>query len=137
MPYSDESLIGDRVNDSSDANPLLNDTIDFPVDREAGKVLAPYPFQKLNDPRYNFFPPFQIAMDYNLAHFFYSARLPRTQVDEFFQKGFLSTQSDTCRAIYSYHSAYTLYKKIDEMVIDPQRKNVFVDFKLAKNTEFW
>ena len=47
MPYSDESLIEDRVNDSSDANPLLNDTIHFPVDRKPGKVVAPYPFQKL------------------------------------------------------------------------------------------
>ena len=55
MPYSDESLIGDRVNDSSDANPLLNDTIHFLVDREAGKVVAPYTFQKLRDPGYNFF----------------------------------------------------------------------------------
>ena len=92
MPYSDKSLIGDRVNDSSDANPLLNDTIHFPVDREVGKVLAPYPFQKLRDPRYNSFRPFQNAMDYNLAHFFCSACLPRTQVDEFFRKGFLSAK---------------------------------------------
>ena len=59
-------------------------------------------------------------MDYNLAHFFCSARRPRTQVDEFFRKGFLSAQSDACGAIYSYYSGYTLYKKIDEMVIDPQ-----------------
>ena len=137
MPYSDESLIGDRVNDSSDANHLLNYTIYFSVDREAGKVVAPYPFQKLRDPRYNFFRPFQNAMDYNLAHFFCSACLQRTQVDEFFRKGFLSARSDACHAIYSYHSAYTLYKKIYEMVIDPQWKNGFVDFKVAKNTEFW
>ena len=137
MPYSDESLIEDRVNDSSDANPLLNDTIHFPVDRKPGKVVAPYPFQKLRYPRYNFFASFQNAMVYNLAHFFCSARQPRTQVDEFFCKGFLSTQSDACRAIYSYHSAYILYKRIDEMVIDPQWKNGCVDFKLVKNTEFW
>ena len=123
MPYSDESLIGNPVNDSSDANTLLNDTIHFTVDREAGKIVAPYPFQKLRDSRYNFFRPFQNVMDYNLAHFFCSTRLPRTQVDEFFHKGFLSAQSDACRAIYSYQSVYTLYKKIDEMVIDPQWRN--------------
>ena len=123
MPYSDESLIGNRVNDSSDANTLLNDTIHFTVDCEAGKIVAPYPFQKLRDSRYNFFRPFQNVMHYNLAHFFCSTRLPRTQVDEFFHKGFLSAQSDACRAIYSYQSVYTLYKKIDEMVIDPQWRN--------------
>ena len=76
-------------------------------------------------------------MDYNLADFFCSERLLRTQVDEIFRKGFLSAQSDACHVIYSYHSVYILYKKIDEMVIDPQWKNGFVDFKLAKNTEFW
>ena len=42
MPYSNESLIGDRVKDSSDTNSLLNDTIHLPVDREAGKVVALY-----------------------------------------------------------------------------------------------
>ena len=55
MPYSDESLIGDQVNDSSEANPLLNGTIHCLVDHEAGKVVAPSPFQKLRNPRYNFF----------------------------------------------------------------------------------
>ena len=54
MLYSGDSLVGDRVNDSSDENALFDDTIHFPVDCEAGKVVAPYPFQKPSDPRYNF-----------------------------------------------------------------------------------
>ena len=54
MPYGDDSPVRDRVNDASDANALFDDTIYFPVDREARKVVAPYPFQKPRDPRYNF-----------------------------------------------------------------------------------
>ena len=50
MPYGDDSLVGDWVNDSSDVNALFDDTIHFPVYREAGKVVAPYPFQKPRDP---------------------------------------------------------------------------------------
>ena len=76
-------------------------------------------------------------MDYELARFFCSARVPRTHVDDFFHNDFLSAESDVSHATFSYHSAYSLYKKIEEMVMDPQWKNVFVDLKLAKNTEFW
>ena len=34
MIYGDNSLVGDRVNDSSNANPPFDDTTHFPVDRE-------------------------------------------------------------------------------------------------------
>ena len=49
MLYGDDSLVGDRVNHSSDVNAVFNDTIHFSEDREAGKVVASYPFQKLRD----------------------------------------------------------------------------------------
>ena len=120
MPYGDDSLVGDRVNDSSDANALFGDTIHFPVDREGGKVVGLYPFQKPRDPRYNFLRLFQNAMDYKLARFFCSACVLRTHVDEFFRNGFLSAGLDASRTTFSYHSAYTMYQKIDEMVMDPQ-----------------
>ena len=137
MLHGDDSLVGDRVNDSSDSNPPFEDTIHFPVDREARKVVAPYPFQQPSDLGYNFLRSFQNAMDYKLARFYYSARVPRTHVDEFVCNGFLNAGSDASCATFFYHLAYTLYKKIDEMVMDPECKNGFVDFKLAKNTEFW
>ena len=41
MLSGDYSLVGDHVNDSSDANPLFDNTIHFPVDWKAGKVVAP------------------------------------------------------------------------------------------------
>ena len=137
MLYCYDSLIWDRVNDISDANALVDDTIHFPVDYEAGKVVAPYPFQKPRDLQYNFLQPFQNTMDYKLACFSCPARVHRTHVDEFLRNGFLSAGSDASYTTFSYHSAYTMYQKVDEMVMDPQWKNVFVDFKLAKNTEFW
>ena len=137
MPCSYDSLVGDRVNNLSDANALFDDTIHVPVDREAGKVVAPYPFQKPRDPQYNFWRPFQNTMDYKLARCFCSARVPRNHVDEFFHNGFLSPRSEASRTIFSYYSAYTMYQKLDEMVMDLQCKNGFVDFKLAKNTEVW
>ena len=90
MPYGDDTLVGNQVNDLLDTNALFDDTIHFAVDREAGQVVAPYLFQKPRDPRYKFLRPFQNGMDYKLARFFYSARVPRTHVDEFFCNGFLS-----------------------------------------------
>ena len=46
MLYGDDSLVRDRVNHSSDTNPLFDDTIHFPVDCEAGKIVATYSFEK-------------------------------------------------------------------------------------------
>ena len=76
-------------------------------------------------------------MDYKLVRFFCSACVTRTHVDEFFRNSFPSIGSDASYVTFSYHSAYTLYKIIDEMVMDLQWKNLFVDFKLANNTDFW
>jgi len=37
----------------------------------------------------------------------------------------------------SFNSAHTLYNKIDHMTADPQWRNGYMDFQLAKNREFW
>ena len=137
MSYGDDSLVGDRVNNSSDANALFDDTIHIAVDREGGKVVASYLFQNPRDKQYNFLQPFQNTIDYKLTYFFCSARIPRTHVDEFYHNGFPSTGSDASRMTFFYHSAYTMYQKIDEMVMDPYWQNGFVDFQLVKNIEFW
>ena len=107
------------------------------MDHEAGKVVASYPLQKPRDPGYNFLRSFQNAMHYKLARIFCSARVLRTHVDEIFTNGFLSAGSDVSHVTFSYYLAYPLYKKIDEIVMHPQWQNMFADFKLAKNTEFW
>ena len=133
MGYGDDNQIDDKSDESSS----LERTLFFPVGREAGKVLASYPFRILRDPDYNFFQPFKGAIDYKLARFFFAAYVPKTRIDEFFQDGFL-TRTDANRSReFSYRSAHTLYKKIDEMSSDPLWRNGFVDFRLAKNTEFW
>ena len=137
MPHGDDSLLVVQVNDSSEANALSEDTIHFPVDREAGNVVATYPFQKTRDPRCNFLRPFENPMDYELASFFCSPRVPRTHVDESFRNGFLSAGLDASHMTFSYHSVYTMHQKINEMVMDPQWKFGFADFKLDKTTEFW
>jgi len=41
------------------------------------------------------------------------------------------------RTRFSFHSAYGLYEKLDNMMMHPEWKNGFVDFRLAKGTEFW
>ena len=107
------------------------------MDHEAQKVVALYPFYKPRDQRYNFLQPFQTAMEYKLAHFFGSPGVPKTHVDEFFRNGLISAGSDASLTTLLYHSAYYMYNKIEEMVMDPQCKNRVIDFKLAKNTEFW
>jgi len=77
--------------------------------------------------------------------FFYSAHVPKARIDEFFKDGFLRAKTDTTGlplapilyARFSFHSAYGLYQKLDNMMMDPAWKNGFVDFRLAKGTEFW
>lgn len=117
----------------------------FPEEHEAGKVIAAYPFVEERHPMHNFFTPFQNAMDFKLARFFYSAHVPKARIDEFFHDGFVGQQADAIESppngvgspLFSFRSAHTLYKNIDNMIVDPPWMNGFVDFRLAKNTEFW
>jgi len=136
MSCGDDTHVQDQ---ESDATPPADNAIQIPMDREAGKAVAAYPFQKPRDPKYNFWWPFRNAMDYKLTCLFCLAHVPRVQVDEFFRSGFLTSGSDASHisATFSFKSSYTLYKKIDKMAIDPPWKNGFVDFKLATNIEFW
>ena len=108
MLYGNDCVVGDHVNDSLDANLPLDDTVQFPVHCEAGKVVTSYPYQKPRDSGYKILQPFQKAMNYKLAHFFCSARVLISHVDEFFGNGFLSAGLDTFRTTFSYYLAYTL-----------------------------
>ena len=93
MGYSDDNQIDNKSDESSS----LERTVFFSVGREAGKVLASYPFRIPRDPEYNFFQPFKGAIDYKLAHFFFAAHVPKTRIDEFFQEGFLTrTDANRC-----------------------------------------
>ena len=135
----------DSEDTSSDITEPIENVMSFPGEREAGKAISVLPFVKERQPMYNFFRPFQNAMDFKLARFFHSAHVPKARIDEFFRDGFLEGQSDAPGSIpvcvgspgFSFRSSHTLYQKIDEMIIDPPWKNGFVDFRLAKNTEFW
>jgi len=83
-------------------------------------------------------------MDFILGRFFYSAHVPKARIDEFFKDGFLGVKTDTIElplapilhTRFSLHSAYSLYQKLDDMIMNPAWKNGFVDFPLAKGTEF-
>jgi len=124
-PY--EEIIFDRDEDNRDSNPqdsLLDaherpedGTMSFPPEREAGKVIATYPFVRQRDSTYNFFRPFQNALDFKLARFFYSAHIPKVRIDEFFKDGILAAQMDAegsplapiLPTRFSFHSTYGLY----------------------------
>ena len=143
--YRDEHNV-DPQDSLSDANtPTEDGTISFPVEREAGKVIAAHRFLRQRDPTYNFFQPFQNALDCKLARFCYSAHVPKARIDKFFKDGFLGGTSDTersplapiYRTRFSFHAAHGLYRKLDDMIIDPAWKNGVVYFRLGKGTEFW
>jgi len=80
-------------------------------------VIAAYPFVRQRDPTYNFFRPFQNALDFKLARFFYSAYVPKVRIDEFFKDGILAAQTDVeelplatiLPTRFSFHSVYGLY----------------------------
>jgi len=84
-------------------------------------------------------------LDFKLARFFYSAHVPKAWINKFFKDGFLAVKTDAtglplapilCTG-FSFPSVYGLYQKLDDMIMDPVWKNTFVDFWLAKGTEFW
>jgi len=133
----------DAGGDPSDTIIPMEDITSFPADREAGKAISTYPFIVQRELMYNFFQPFQNALDYKLARFLYESHVPRARIDEFFKDGLLGQRTDAqrsssdCSTRFSFRSASTLYRKIDDMAMDPPWKNGFVDFRLAKNTEFW
>jgi len=121
----------------SDMNESIEDLTSFPADRQAGKAISASPFIKQRQPSYNFFSPFQNILDFKLARFFYTAQVSKARIDKFFKAGFVEQGTDTGRRLrFSFHSSHGLYQKLDTMIIDPVWKNRFVDFKLAKNTEF-
>ena len=51
MSSGDDSDVQDQ---ESDATPTADNAIQIPMDREAGKAVIAYPFQKLRYPKYNF-----------------------------------------------------------------------------------
>jgi hypothetical protein len=122
----------------SDANKPMADPTTFPAEREAGKAISASPFTKQRQQSYNFFSPFQNVLDFKLARFFYTAHVPKARIDEFFKAGFVKQETDAGgRPRFSFNSSHGLYQRLDTMIVDPAWKNGFVDFRLAKNTEFW
>jgi len=121
----------------------MEDITTFPGDREAGKAISTYPFVIQRELMYNCVQPFQNTLEYKVARFLSESHVPRAQIDEFFKDGLLGQRMDAqrsssdCSTRFSFRSASTLYRKIDDMAMDPPGKNGFVDFRLAKNTEFW
>ena len=136
MSYGDDR---DVLDQKSDTPTTADNAIQIPMDREDGKAVTAYPFQKPRDPKYNFLWPFRNAMYYKLACVFCLANIPSVEVDEFFSSSFLTSESDASHIslTFFFKLSYILYKKIDKMAIEPPWKNGFGNFKLATNIKFW
>jgi len=129
-----KEIIYDRDEDNRDSGPQQLDanksagdgTISFPPDRETGKSIAAYLFIRQRDPIYNFFLLFRNALDFKPTRFFYSAHVPKARIDEFFKDSFLGAKTNATglplapilRTRFSFHSAYGLYQKLDDMMMD-------------------
>jgi hypothetical protein len=145
MSYT--SSLETTLDANSDSSSPLQHTETFLSDRKAGHVLVKTPFHYARHPEYNFFRPFAHVLDYQLARFFHTAHVPKARIDEFFDAGFIGKKTAAKRQEthegqnpmlrFSFQSSYTLYKKMDEMLTSPAWENGFVDFRLAKDTEFW
>jgi len=145
MPYISSPKT--PLDTNSDGTSSLNLTEAFPSDRKAGHVVVHIPFDYARNPKYNFFHPFVHVLDYKLARFFHAAHVPKAQIDEFFNAGFIETgtaggkrktrQTQSPIGAFLFRSSYTLYKKLDEMLTATGWGNGSVDFRLAKDTEFW
>jgi len=145
MPYM--SSPETPLDANSDGMSSLNLMEAFPSDRKAGHVVVNTPFDYARNPKYNFFRPFAHVLDYKLARFFHAAHVPKARIDKFFNAGFVETgtargkrktrQAQSLMGAFSFRSSYTLYKKLNEMLTSPSWGNGYVDFRLAKDTEFW
>jgi len=51
-------------------------------------------------------------------------------------KGMANSRNPTVQTI-SFSSPHTLEKKFSRMTADPEWRNGYVDFKMARNIEFW
>lgn len=80
MCYADSSLVGARINHSLDTNPTFDNSLNFPVDCEAGKVVSPYHLQNPIAAPYNFLLPFQNTIDYKVRRFFCLTHEPCTHL---------------------------------------------------------
>jgi len=145
IPYM--SLPESPLDANSNGKSSLNLTEAFPSDRKAGDVVVHTPFDYAKNPKYNFFHPFAHALDYKLARFFHAAHVAKARIDEFYNAGFIETgtpagkrktrQTQSPMCAFSFKSSYALYKKLDEMLPASGWGNGSVDFRLAKDTEFW
>ena len=64
----------------------------FPAENQVDKALSMAPFMKERQPLYNFYHPFQNALYYKLAKFFFSAYVPKARIDDFFAITFLGNK---------------------------------------------
>jgi len=116
----------------------MEDIRSFPAVQEVGKAFSIYPFVIQRQPMYNFFQPFQNTLDYKLGRFLYESHVARARIGNFFKNNLLVQRTDTqqsssdCSSRFSFRSASTLYRKIDQMARDSPRKKDLVDFRWLK-----
>jgi len=108
----------------------------FPSRYCAGKPVSAWEHPIRKDPHGNHLRPFDNALDYKLARFFTSSKVPKSQVDEFFRQGLAPSPEPAGQRI-TFTSGYTLYKKLQEMTDEPQWYRGSADFHFQEDKEFW
>ena len=87
---------------------------------DAGEPIRDYLFSQQHSPRFNHLYPFHTARDYKLACFLVLSKVPKTQINDFFRDGILSSATVNGKKDISFQSGHTLYKQTSRMTQDPE-----------------
>ena len=99
----------------------------------AGTPIRGYPFPE-RDPSYNLYAPFRHGADYQLAHFFNTAKTSQGNIDKFFRGGVLKALNPTHHV--QFRSAYTMYKILDTGADEPRWQKGKVNYPLQNGVKF-
>ena len=89
ISYSGDNLDCQSEDDAQlQTNEPTEVIMSFPVENQVGKAFSVAHFVKERQPLYNFFHPFQNALYYKLATFFFSTHVPKARIDDFFRDNF-------------------------------------------------
>ena len=99
----------------------------------AGTPIRGYAFPE-RDPSYNLYAPFRHGVDYQLAHFFNTAKTSQGNIDKFFRGGVLKALNPTHHV--QFRSAYTMYKILDTGADEPRWQKGKVNYPLQNGVKF-
>ena len=104
---------------------------------KAGEIVREFPFSQQRSPTFNHLYPFHTARDYNLARFFTVSKIPKKQIDRFFEDKILLTPTGNGpTSDISFQSGHTFYRQTSKMVQDPEWRSGCVEFPLRPKSVF-